>query len=46
MTARRSYEFLLAVSINKRLVRPFLGCHSRLMPFGTLERNGIQAVIL
>jgi hypothetical protein len=32
------------VSINKRLFRPFLGYHSRLMPFGTLDRNGIQAV--
>lgn len=45
-TRGRSYQFMRVVSIDRRLFRPFLAFNARLMPFGRLERQETEAVIL
>lgn len=42
----RSYQFLRVLSINRRLFRPFLALNARLMPFGRLDRDQTEALIL
>jgi alkylhydroperoxidase family enzyme len=46
LTRGRSYQFLRVLSINPRLLRPFLAFNARLMPFGKLDRRQTEALIL
>jgi alkylhydroperoxidase family enzyme len=46
LTRGRSYQFLRVLSINRRLLRPFLAFNARLMPFGKLDRRQTEALIL
>lgn len=46
VTRGRSYEIFRVVSINRRLLRPFLLFNLRLMPFGKLSRRQTELVIL
>lgn len=46
LTRGRSYQFLRVLSINRRLLRPFLAFNARLMPFGKLDRRHTEALIL
>lgn len=45
-TRGRSYQFLRVVSIDRRLLRPFLLWNARLMPRGKLSRQQTEAVIV
>ena len=46
LTRGRSYQFLRVLSIDRRLLRPFLAFNARLMPFGKLDRRQTEALIL
>jgi alkylhydroperoxidase family enzyme len=46
VTRGRSYQFIRVVSIDRRLLRPFLAFNSRLMPRGKLPRRDTEALIL
>lgn len=46
ITRGRSYEIFRVVSVNRRLLRPFLAFNMRLMPFGKLPRRQTELVIL
>jgi len=46
LTRGRSYQFLRVLSIDRRLLRPFLAFNMRLMPRGRLDRRDSEALIL
>jgi alkylhydroperoxidase family enzyme len=46
LTRGRSYQFMRVVSIDRRLLRPFLAFNMRLMPLGKLDRRDTEALIL
>jgi alkylhydroperoxidase family enzyme len=41
-----SFEFVRVLSINKRILRPYLLWNMRVMPYGTLDRKQTEAVVL
>jgi len=46
VTRGRSFQFMRVISIDRRLLRPFLAFNMRLMPRGRLDRRDTEALIL